>query len=76
MDKKDHSNHKMIFVIQYSELSETGLSIRWPWGADIIFTLIEIECKQFICSSLYIVNSMARQSSSALNSSVYMGSVK
>ena len=28
-----------------------GLSVRWPWGADIIFKLIEIEYKQFIVHS-------------------------
>lgn len=43
--------HKMMFVIE-QEWAKFSLSIRWPWGADIIFNSIEIEYKQLIILSL------------------------
>lgn len=42
---------EMLFVNDYERSRGGGLSVRWPWGADIIFKLIEIEYKQFIVHS-------------------------
>ncbi len=76
MDKDDHLKYKMMFVIEYEESRVVYLfdDLEAP-TAYSRWLRLNIN-NSFFFLFLYIVNSIARQLSSALYSSVCMGSVK